>query len=529
MPPTRRGLEQATYREEKKMPFRPVLGMWTADPAQEIPDGASPDMLNLLVFKGMLVKRPGYVQFSDGNSALGNPVLALFSLQDNEDATHLYALTKVGVFKYNTGTDDWDALTGTALTGTDDDHFSGENSENSFVFSQGVDKVQVIDFAGASWTDLDTNAVPARVLCRFNNRLNLGYTLESGDHFPRRHRRPVSGDHTDWTGLGSGFRDQDEFPTHLRNMRKLSNQMYLYYQTMIEAAIPQPVAAVPFRYETRIAEIGLLAARTLTGRLDHHAFLGTESFYKFNGVQVEEIMGQVRESIFETLNAGVLHQFFGITLADFQSHLFFLATTGNDYPNNVWVFNWQRGITYPWSVSGHRCACVHRLDGSTTFDEAVGTFDEQTQSFDSLNLSAAFPAFLTGHNDGKIYQWGREHTSDDGMAITCRYTSKEYTSKNVFDVPEQKINLDRIGFRYLSTGSEFTLTFSVSTDGGQTWTHMESVTAGSDLGEKIAFVNIKASGNRIRFKFENATDDETFSIIDITPEFSLEKTKTFES
>ena len=123
--------------------------------------------------------------------------------------------------KYDFATNTWNALTGTALTGGDTQWFSFETSQNSIVFCQGVDKIQRHDISTVStaYAVLNANAPITRYLTRFANRLIAAYTIEGGVSKPFRIRRPVADDHTNWTGSGSGFTDQTEYPFQLRGIR----------------------------------------------------------------------------------------------------------------------------------------------------------------------------------------------------------------------------------------------------------------------------------------------------------------------
>src|SRR5678809_1352552 len=81
---------------------RPVMGQSNFDPAEEVSIHHSPDMQNCSVGGGMLMKRPGYTQFPSGGASLSaDGVVGLYSTQDDENNTYLYAVTPTGVWRWN--------------------------------------------------------------------------------------------------------------------------------------------------------------------------------------------------------------------------------------------------------------------------------------------------------------------------------------------------------------------------------------------------------------------------------------------
>lgn len=493
---------------------RPVMGQFNAEPAEEISVHHSPDMLNCSVEGGMLVKRPGYLQFG---GTLSEAVLGLYSTQDDENNTHLFAVTLTKVYKWNSGTEVWDLLTGTPLTGTSLSSISFETSQNSMVFANGVDKIQVVDFAGTTWATLNANAPIARYITRFANRLYASFTVESGDTKPYRVRRPVASDHTNWTGVGSGFTDLDEFPHFIRGMKKLGTRMVVYTERSIIMAARTEIAAAPARFDIIVGDVGNYSPMTLVGWRDEHFFLGTDDFYRFNGVQPVEMAMPVRDTIFSTLNPGGLLRNFAVARYDTKEYIAFLCTGSNTVPDSVWVYNKQRQVWYPWAVSGAKCGAAHRLDNTITIDELVGTIDEQNWEFDTRDLESQYPAMLTGHSDGKVHLWSTQYKSDNGTAISCRWTSKDFTARDVSpEFANNKVTLKGIAVSYLDQGADFSLIFSYSTDGGATWTSGDTVTfstAGGTTRVLDKFITRQVTGNKIRFKFEQTSASQGFSII----------------
>lgn len=504
----------------------PILGMWSADSGENLPPGASPDMMNCMVIQGRLRKRPGYVQYPPAHASIGGPVLGLYSTQDQEGNTTLVAAWKDGLAIWN-GTA-WVAATGT-LTGTNAQLFSFETSQDCIVFSQGVDPVQSLPLGTTTFTGLSTDCPPAYYLLRFGNRLTIALTVESGQTFGQRHRRSVENDHTDWTGIGSGFRDAVDLVPQIRGMAKILAKIVLYHSNAIELVTLQANFAAPFRYDLLTEGTGLYAPKSLNKQGDVHRFLGNDDYYELNGGQLAPIGAQLREYLISTINPSVLNQVFSALRTDTQEYLDFVCSTVAETPDTVHVYNYQRKIWYPWSVGEKpRCAVLHRLDNTVTIDGLIGTIDEQAWIFDSRVLTSNYPALLTGHNDGKIYKWDAAYLSDAGDSIACRWTSSDFTSENVFGVKGRKLSLETIVMHYEDMGANLDLTFYVSVDGGASWegSYMLSILAGSG-GILTANLDIRRLDNRIRFKFEHNSATQGFSIVKFLPLFELGKQEEY--
>jgi hypothetical protein len=443
-------------------------------------------------------------------------VLGLYSTQDDENSTYFYAVTLTKVYRWNSGTEVWDELTGTALTGTALTSISFETSQNSVCFANGMDKIKQISFAAGTFADLNAGAPITRYITRFANRLYAAYTIESGDSKPFRIRRPVASDHTDWTGVGSGFTDLDEFPYQVRGIKKLGSRMATYTERSIYLASRTEIAAAPARFDIQAADVGVYSPHTLIGWGSEHLFLGMDDFYSFNGVQPVELALPVRDTIFETLNPGGLLRNFSLARYESKEYISFLCTGANTVPDTVWVYNKQRQIWYPWSVSGAKCGTAHRLDDTATIDELVGTIDEQAWEFDTRDLESQYPAMLTGHSNGKVQLWSTQYKSDDGAVISCRWMSKDFTARDIDQqFSNNKVTLKSIAVTYQDQGASFSLLFSYSVDGGATWTSADTVTfttVGGTTRILNKLVTHQVTGNRVRFKFTQESATESFAI-----------------
>lgn len=502
--------------------IRPNAGMWTADPAQGIPDGTSPDMLNFQIFGGYIRKRPGYGRYQTGSSFPAAPIVGIASAQATSGGRALYAINLTGVFKYNTGTTNWDAQTGPALTGAAGQLFSIEVSQNCLVFSQGVDKVMSLPLGGSTYAILNTNCPPAFWLTRWNQRLYLGFTVESGSNAPFRVRWSINGDHTDWVDVGSGFDDLNDDVYQVRNVKKILDTLAVYTERGIILANKTSSALGPAQFALQVKDVGLFASNTLMAYNVTHFFLGTDNMYLFNGAQVVPIANAVRSYLFNQLNAGQFAQYFGALFLDTQEYGCFVCTGANTACDTAWMYNWQRNAIYPWQFqkSEFTCATTHYLDSSVTIGALAGTIASQTWVIGSHSLSAGWPLVVLGDNDGHIHYFANGILNDDGAPILCRWTSKDYTAGDIDpQLANYQVKLRGVGVSYVDPGTTFTLQFYYSINNGTTWLGPYPLTCGG-VGPGVIndqMLTQQITGKRVRFKFENNTTNENPQIIALYP------------
>ena len=512
----RRGA-QVEYPRTVVLPVRPIGGMVTNVAAQDLPLEASPDMLNCFVNAGVLKKRPGYAQF--GANSPDARINGLYATSSADGTMRLFAATAAKLFSYLSGT--WTQITG-SLTGIDGNLFAFETSENKLVFCQGVDAVQVCDLDGASFAALNANCPPAKYLTRFADRLVIGFTTESAVQCPFRIRRSIAGDHTDWTGVGSGFTDLSEHPYHIKQVMKLADMMAVYTEFSIWIANRTGIATAPYRFELRPTGIGLYAPWTLQDFRGNQLFLGNDDVYMFNGTTVQGLSQPVRDSVFNSLNAAALDQMFGQIRFDSQEYLLFLCTGAAATPNVVWAYNWGYKIFYPWSISGPCCSTIFKVDNTYTIDALPGTIDGLSWAYDARELQQLYPSLLTGNTDGIVYSWSTAYASDDGVAFPAYWSSKDFTARDLGAPANSQITLRRLGFTYERTGTGADLGFYFSVDGGSTWDGPYNYAMETGVGGwRDGFIDRFVTGSHIRFKFEMASATDTFRIAEFRPEFEV--------
>jgi hypothetical protein len=499
----------------------PTMGMITQLPAKELPLGASPDMMNMCVVGGCLRKRPGFRQFRPGNTPFDSSVVGLASTRDEENVVHLYAFSETRMYKFDRDLYGWRLCTGPAFTGGPENLFTWEVSQNSIVASQGIDPVIRTPF-DLTYARLSPDCPPARYMTRGADRLILGDTLEGGLRKPFRIRRCVAGDHTDWTGVGSGFTDLGEFPYHLYNLRKIGTRIAAYTEKSVWIGVRTGNAAAPLEWQPIITESGLFAPHTLTGRRNLHMYLGTDDVYEFNGTGATGVVSAVIDEVYRQLNPEFESKMFGQCLNETQEALFFVCTGHNRIPDRVWAYNWGRSAWYPWTVSGHQCSTLHRVGNIAIWDAFPIPWDTFPLEWNAVSLSEAYPALLTGHKDGKVYVWNHGIMSDEGVAIPCYWSSKELSANDVSgEFKGRQITLRSVTVSYKSSGSEMNVDFFYRADGGPWMGPFPKVVPALSSGDRTFTVDDQVSGGRVQFRIAQWSATQSLIINSFHPEIEI--------
>jgi hypothetical protein len=512
------------------IPIRPIKGMWTFDIAQDCPSGASPDMLNFQLFQGYIRKRPGYGRYQTGSAFPGGSITGVASAQLSAGTRSLYATNATGLYKYNTGTTSWDVQTGPALTGSATDLFSFEVSQNNLVFSQLVDNIMALPLTGTVYAVINANAKPSRSLTRWNQRLYTGFTVEGGSFTPFRVRWSAYQDHTDWVGVSSGFADMTDDVYQVRYLRKLLDTLCVYTEKGIFLATRTGVATSPADFSLQVKDVGLLSPFSLQGHNVLHFFLGTDNIYMFNGTQLSPLAMAVRTTIFSDLNASAVLRNFGLLLYDSQEYCCFIVTGSNSACGKAWVYNWARDAVYPWQFATAEltCGCLHYLDSGVTIAQLSGTIASQTWVLGAATLTSNVPIPILGSSAGRVLSLVAGILSDDGAAFTCRWTSKDYTARDISpEYGNEMVTMKDVAFTYVDPGSQFTLQFYFSIDRGVSWSgpYPVSVGGGSVGAFGDAMCTQQSTGKRVRFKIENTTINELPQVAAFEVTLELRKQK----
>lgn len=512
---TSKAMKAASPQESKSTPAKYM--MFADVPPTELDESASPLIRNFFWSDGTLAKRPGTTKIG---SSLNGIVLGggIFYLRSG--GTYTIAITKNKVYYYNAGV--WTEITGgTGASLTSDDYHPFSVAvwpfTDRFCFSQGVDQIHYIPSTAASYEDLSASAPPAYVLQVFNNRLNLFRTYESSDLKAQRHRYCINGDITDWTGVGSGYKDLNDNDDFIMNALRLGGTMFAYKERSITRITPTGYAATPFQYDQGwVRGRGLFASRSLASNGSVHFGLFNDGVFSYDGSQFKAIgFRRVDRAILDNTNVDRLQMATSYYLPKWQSYILGVPTGGENSANIFYVYHEPSETWTSFTFNGNVGVIFeHSTAASTTVDGTPGTIDEQNYAFDSVFAQVRSGLFLIGMADGSICNLDINNRNDQSSAIPLEWQSKDYK----IDGPRRKVTLAGLGVEYVDLGMA-TINVEYSRNGGNTWTTGKNLAIGlnSDGSTKVAWAWFVVTDTKVRFRVRNVNNNENVKIVAFHP------------
>jgi hypothetical protein len=442
----------------------------------------------------------------------------IFNLRSGSGYT--VAITKDKVYYYNAGA--WTEISPATSAGiTSDDYHPFSMTvwpyTERFCFSQGVDPVRYLPSDIHDYDVLSANAPAAFVVRTFNNRLNLFKTYESGDTKAQRHRWCINGDITDWTGVGSGYKDLNDNDDYIMNAGRLGGAMFVYKERSITRVIPTGYAATPFQYDQAwVLSRGLYAPRALTSNGSIHFGLFNDGTFLYDGSQFRSIgFGKVDRTIIDSVNTNRLPMAVSHYIHSLKSFFLGIPSGTSDSADIFYVYHeptstWS-SFTFNKNVG---VVLEHPTAAALTIDAMSGTMDEQTQAFDSAFSQVHSGLYLLGLADGSICTLDPLSYNDESVAIPLEWQSKDYG----IDGPLGMVSISGLGIEYHDMGAA-TITVEHSTNGGRTWVAGRNVVVGglADGATKLAWAWFFVTGTKVRYRVRNVNTGENVRIVAFHP------------
>lgn len=211
-------------------------------------------------------------------------------------------------------------------------------------FSNGNDYIQVWDGTGTA-TDLDTtDAVKARYIIGYADRLiQADYFDNSGNRQPYSIKWSANGDPSDWTDSTAGEADLLDTKYYIQGLGEIGGQLLIYKTDSITFAHRTGNSTSPIAFGKEKPGIGCIAPHSIVPVQGTNAFIGRSDIYIIQGTSATSIGKPIRDKLFELVNETELTQAYGYNNALEKEVRWFI--TDNDgyrrcfswnYLNNEW-------------------------------------------------------------------------------------------------------------------------------------------------------------------------------------------------
>ena len=380
-------------------------------------------------------KTHGYEKFD--SAALSGTPHVIDNYYQNDGDTFLMVITNTKVYKYNTGTSDFDDITGGSLTGTADQPSDSDVAFNKFYLTNGVDYPQFWDGTGniavvpgldaSVGSDIEggVSACKAKAIKGFANFLVLGNTLEDSVEAPSRVRWSKYGDPTVWintAGAGqAGYADVGDVD-QIITMQRLKDYLVIYKERSIWIMqYVGPPAIFAFR---RIVDgIGCVSPKGVASLTNSHVFFGPDGIYAFDGVSLTPLSDRINISFFTQLNQAKIQLLSALFVEEDFEILFPFVRNGETVPTEALVYNYVTGAygfrDFPAVAVGYWT----QQSSLSWHDFGTRTWDEISEYWDQKNLSAEGPLNLFADSSGYVYKINTVDTAD-GSDYEGYFTTK---------------------------------------------------------------------------------------------------------
>lgn len=491
----------------RKGEILPVKGQKLDIPSIYLPEGYSfPE--NMHYVRGEMRKRDGKSRI--GTQTLGAAkILHLSTFELSTGAIRLMLHTPRNVMKYNTSSLAFDDVTGVDLTGAETDPFDSctVTEDDLYLFSNYVDAIRKYNDAGTTGL-LGGSPPKAKCIEYITPYVFIANLEEDGFAIPTKGRWCDTGNPEEWNAGNAGSQLFTDDATAIRRAKKLGNSLFVYKQGMSYIGHIVSTADI-FDFDKFATDRGLYSSRAIVDADSCHYYMGSSDFHYNNGVRIVDIGKDVREYIFGRLNRTRYQTCFALHVELFKEVWFFITTTGNDWPTEIWKYKYDLGFWYKDTCSNIITGCNYKVVSSRTWDNAVGSWNSQATSWDNQEGQADAPIQVLGNSSGHCLKRDSSTRDDDGAIVTGKVETSDYCglppAEGIVGIENDQ---EWMQFDFWASGSKVKIYYSL--DLGESWTYLKEKTLTSKIEKHTCYFQIVSP--HIRFKVENADSEGQFTI-----------------
>lgn len=350
-------------------------------------------------------------------------------------------------------------------------------------------------------------SLTCRELIEFKDHLLLLDVSEDGDRYPQRVRWSDTADPCDFLNGNASYVDLGGADWIQTAVKFKGDYVVIFKERSIWVGYATGDSDI-FQFDQRVTGAGCAAAKTVESLGDELIFLGWDDVYVFNGIDYESVGSTIQVELFDNLDPGAIDKCFGVVIEEQKEYWLFVPSTGSDYCDTAWVFNyalnkWTKhdfaavdGTTNGISYYGY-----YEKQATLTIGDLQGTIGEQTWRFGDREVLEAAPTTLLTDTDGYIYEYDRLVSNDDGTTIDAWFSTKDFMFTQLME-RQVILRLDV----YFDGGGD--LKAAYSTDRGSTWS--DETTLSGNFTYNISRLYWRVDCDMIRFRFRNNNSGEHF-------------------
>lgn len=410
------------------------------------PSDSFQEIRNGYIYRQVLQSRKGFQQFSTTALADGTRVMGIFEHVLNDNSTELLAVSKTTLYKYNEGTDTFDAIPFAGSVGAGFTIVSDANyvSGTTYPFKDGTDRFLftgpgLSDIYSYNGTDVrsftldnaDYQAPAAGAITgawfiqRFGERLNLFNPTVNAVKNPQMvlfsaiRSSTGNGDKFNTAGSGNVVADTSEY---INGASVLGNDIVVNFSRSNWLLEKTRDAFNPYIIRKIPSVLGTDAPFSAVSWSDRTISLGKTGIIATNGRESKRIDNKIPEFTSNDIQSSTFNMTYGGFDRDTSQFLFSYQNVDavESTQNKVLVNNYEEGT---WSVYDQRFSVFGQTElGFNTVWNAIDEnqdpswlrWDTTEEIWSEIGVNETVQKTLAGDNDGFIYQLNKDY--DDYFA-----------------------------------------------------------------------------------------------------------------
>lgn len=484
-------------------------GIDSSLPGEYLEDQFALNSINFESIENILVKRSGFDVLGDivGGTQLEIMNGIVFRREDNDTNVRV---SQQYIEKYVPGTNTWDDITGTVLTGSTSDIVSLAtpvlSGQPILVITNGIDAIRKWTATGDT-SELGGTAPKGKYLQEYEGYL-LVANITGGTDDAQRIDWCDTDNPENWTTGNSGSKVLIEDGGDITGMNLFGAYVCVHKETSIYLGYLVNTTNI-FRFDRKSTGAGTVANRTIVNLpTGEQIFLAADGIRIFNGITAPLIDAPINDEIRQTLNPAYAFKSWAVLVKEKDEVWIGIPTGSETVAQTIFKFNYVKRTVYKNTISNANVGWIGSSDASITWDDFPGTWDEATTRWNDTALNADASVINLGLSTGYTLVSSPFATSDDGESINAFYDSKDFQ--------DSQEGISRFTEMQLWAKGSGELTVQYSIDEGDTW----NAITGSPLTLLPEFPQFDAPqmlyfdfvASKARFRFQNNTDTDTVSI-----------------
>ena len=417
-----------------------------------------------------------------------------------------------------------DTITYRLMTGTSMDVFSAAtptlSGKRVLVFSNFIDNIRKYTGTGNT-ADLGGSPPKAKFMQEYSAYLVLAHIDDGSSKRRMRVQWSDVDDIEEWTTGEAGSKTLLEDGNDITGLNIFGNYLCVHKESSIYLGYSVPTSAV-FQFDRKNTGVGTICNNTIQNIGENsQIFLARDGIRVFNGISAELLRGNIIDELRETMNPEYIHKCWSIVVPELNEYWVGVPIGSQTSPDTVYKINYLNWQCYKDSMSNIRAIGKYERTTNFTWEDFDGTWTAATSRWDDVSLLSLHQTIMYGDSSGVTTKRDSAYSNDNGTLINGYVDTKDFTVAD-FGTDYDPGRLIRwLKMQIVAKGNSVSVLYS--TDSGDTWTAIDSYSLLSTYptDDDPIYSYFDTISSKIRFRFQNNTLGETFSLKDFTLEASF--------